>query len=84
MHKGIGKKPISKTIKYRLNSSTKDAVCLFSSSRHSKTIYLKNYRFCRKSENDANSSGLGGCHYNVIRTKIDTDSFTPERCFINS
>ena len=55
----------------------KDAICLF----HPKDIHFfwANYRFCRKSGNDADSKGGGGGgegsyslrYYDVMRMKID-------------
>ena len=58
IYKRRGKKLISKTIKHKLNNSSKIQFAFL----YPKDIqfFLENYRFCRKFGNDANSSGRGG------------------------
>ena len=74
IHKRRGKKLISKTIKYKLDSSSKMQFAFFILKTFK--IFLENYRFCRKSGNDANSRGRkgGSCclgHYDAMRKKIE-------------
>ena len=76
IHKRRRKKLISKTIKYKLDSSSKMQFAFVILKTFN--FFLENYRFCRKSGNDANSRGLGGGwrsrslrHYDTLRTKID-------------
>ena len=83
-HKRRGKKLISETIQYKLECSSKMRFAFFYPKDIQKFV-LENYRFCRKSGNDANSRGLEGeeaswsCslrHYDAVRRKIDM-WFTP-------
>ena len=73
IHKRRGKKLISKTIKYKLDSSSKMQFA-FLSKRHS-IFFMENYRFCGKSGNEANNKGWGIIfflrHYDAMCTKID-------------
>ena len=57
VHKTGGKKQITKTIKYKLDSSSKRQFAFLIL----KTIkyFLENYRFCQKYGNDATSRGWG-------------------------
>ena len=64
-------------IKYKLGSSSKMQFAFFYPKDIQKNFF-ENYRFCRKSGSDANSSGWGSYslrHYDAVRTKIDM-SFT--------
>ena len=47
---------IIKTIKHKLNNSLKIQIVFFPKDIHF-FCFLENYRFCRKSGNDANSRG---------------------------
>ena len=67
IHKRRGKKLISKTIKYKLDSSSKMQFA-FLSKRHS-IFFMENYRFCGKSGNEANNKGWGIIFFCVIMTQ---------------
>ena len=73
-HKRRGKKQISKTIKYKLDSSSKMQFVFFYPKNIQK-YFLENYQFYRKCGNDAKSRGVGGVmflhYYDALRTKID-------------
>ena len=74
IHERTGKKLISKTIKYKLDSSSKTQFVFFY-HKDIQNCFLENYRFCRKSGNDANCRGWRGgsyslCHDDAIHTKI--------------
>ena len=74
IYKRTGKKLISKTIKYKLDSSLKTQFVFFY-YKDIQNFFLENYRFCRKSGNDSNCRGWGGgsyslCHDDAIHTKI--------------
>ena len=56
IHKRRGKKLISKTIKYKLGSSSKMQFAFFCNMKTFK-FFLENYQFCQKSGNDANRRG---------------------------
>ena len=53
-----GEKLISKTIKYKLGSSSKMQFAFFY-PKDIQNFFLQNYQFCRKSENKAESWGRG-------------------------
>ena len=58
-HKRRGEKQISKTIKYKLDSSSKMQFVFFYPKNIQK-YFLENYQFYRKCGNDAKSRGVGG------------------------
>ena len=57
IHKRRGKKMTSKTVKYKLVSSSKMQFACVIPKKF--IIFLENYQFCRKSRNDTNSKGRG-------------------------
>ena len=61
IYKRTGKKLISKTIKYKLDSSLKTQFFFFY-YKDIQNFFLENYRFCRKSGNDSNCRGWSGDH----------------------
>ena len=58
MHKGIGKKPISKTIKYRLNSSTKMQFAFFHPQDIQKLFFWKTTDFVEMTQIAAGWEGV--------------------------
>ena len=74
-HKGKGKKLISKIINIKQPVLQRYNLLFFTLKTFKD--FLEDYRFCRNSENDANSSGLGALcicslrHYDVMRTEVD-------------
>ena len=58
-HKRRGEKQISKTIKYKLDSSSKMQFVFFYPKNIQK-YFLENYQFYRKCRNDAKSRGVEG------------------------
>ena len=73
-NKRRGERQISKTIKYKLDSSSKMQFVFFYPKNIQK-YFLENYQFYRKCGNDAKSRGVGGgvmflSYYDALRTKI--------------
>ena len=62
IHKRRGKKLISKTIQYKLDSSSRMQIACFILSWKHLIFFSKNYRFCRKSGNAASNRGRGNGH----------------------
>ena len=75
IRKRKGKKLISKTIKYKLNSSSKMQFVFFFYRKDIQKIVLENYWFFRKCGNYANNREQWVMcslrHYDAMRTKID-------------
>ena len=86
-HKKTGKKLISRVIKYKLGSSSKMQFVIFIVKTFKN--FLENFRFCRKSGNDANSMGRGESrqslslrHYDACVRKSICD-LPLSICFLN-
>ena len=78
IHKRRGKKLISKTIKYKLDSSSKMQFAFFYTKDIQK-IFWKTIDFVKNLEMTQIAWGRGSCslcHYDAVRTKIDM-RFTP-------
>ena len=68
IHEWRGKKLISKTIEYKLDSSSKMYWCNLNLKKFRK-VFLENYRFCRKSRNDAKNREQGIMFFAIIMTQ---------------
>ena len=83
IHKRRGKKLISKTIKYKLGSSSKMQFAFFCNMKTFK-FFLENYQFCQKSGNDANSRGReeggGAVEWGHVRCVIMTQCIRKSIC----